>query len=81
MRFSREMFGGMLPKLKGLLRAYFENGGAQCMITVLSRGELEAALEEPEKYQSLVVRVGGFSARFIDLQKSVQRELISRTLY
>lgn len=81
MRFSREMFGSMLPKLKGLLRAYFENGGAQCMITVLSRGELEAALEEPEKYQSLVVRVGGFSARFIDLQKSVQRELISRTLY
>lgn len=81
MRFSREMFGSMLPKLKGLLRAYFENGGAQCMITVLSRGELEAALEEPEKYQSLIVRVGGFSARFIDLQKSVQRELISRTLY
>ncbi len=81
MRFSREMFGSMLPKLKGLLRAYFENGGAQTMITVLSRGDLEAALVEPEKYQSLVVRVGGFSARFIDLQKSVQRELISRTLY
>ena len=81
MRFSKEMFTTLRPKLEALLRAYFENGGAQTMITVLSRGDLEAAMQEPEKYQNLVVRVGGFSARFVTLNPVVQREIIARTLY
>ena len=81
MRFSREMFGALRPQLKALLRTYFEQGGAQSMITVLSRGDLEAALREPEKYRHLIVRVGGFSARFVDLNPVVQRELLARTLY
>ena len=81
MRFSREMFGDLRPRLKELLRTYFEQGGAQSMITVLSRGDLEAALREPEKYRPLIVRVGGFSARFVDLSPVVQKELLARTLY
>ncbi len=81
MRFSKEMFTTLLPKLKALLRTYFEQGGAQTMITVLSRGDLEAAMKEPEKYQNLIVRVGGFSARFVTLNPVVQQELINRTLY
>ncbi len=81
MRFSREMFTAHRPQLKELLRTYFEQGGAQAMITVLSRGDLEAALAEPEKYRHLIVRVGGFSARFVDLNPVVQKELIARTLY
>lgn len=81
MRFSREMFTTLRPRLKALLRTYFEQGGAQAMITVLSRGDLEAALAEPEKYRHLIVRVGGFSARFVDLNPVVQKELLARTLY
>ena len=81
MRFSREMFGALRLQLKALLRTYFEQGGAQSMITVLSRGDLEAALREPEKYRHLIVRVGGFSARFVDLSPVVQKELLARTLY
>jgi pyruvate-formate lyase len=81
MRFSREMFTTLRPKLEGLLKTYFEQGGAQTMITVLSRGDLEAALEHPENYPNLVVRVGGFSARFVTLNPVVQKELIARTLY
>lgn len=81
MRFSREMFGALLPKTKGLLRAYFAGGGSQAMVTVVGRGDLESALKRPEDYQNLLVRVGGFSARFIDLDRDVQLELISRTLY
>ena len=81
MRFGREMFQSLLPKTKGLLAAYFANGGTQCMITVLNRGDLERAMEDPEKYQNLIVRVGGFSARFVDLSKDVQLELLSRNLY
>ena len=81
MRFSREMFTRLLPKTKGLLKAYFKNGGAQTMITVLNRGDLEKAMVEPEKYQNLIVRVGGFSARFVELSKDDQKELLSRTTY
>ena len=81
MRFSREMFTALRPQLKALLGTYFRQGGAQSMITVLSRGDLEAALAEPEKYRHLIVRVGGFSARFVDLNPVVQKELLARTLY
>ena len=81
MRFSKEMFTTLRPQLERLLRTYFEQGGAQSMITVLSRGDLEAAMQEPEKYQNLVVRVGGFSARFVTLSPVVQREILARTLY
>ena len=81
LRFSREMFTTLRPQCQALLRTYFEQGGTQAMITVLSRGDLEAALAEPEKYRHLIVRVGGFSARFVELNPVVQRELLARTLY
>ena len=51
------------------------------MITVLGRGDLEAAVKDPDSYRDLIVRVGGFSARFVELLPAVQQELISRTLY
>lgn len=81
MRFSREMFGALLPKTRGLLSAYFAGGGSQAMVTVLGRGDLESAMARPEEYKNLLVRVGGFSAHFVDLDRDVQLELISRTLY
>ena len=59
-----------------MLQAYFDNGGAQAMITVVSRGDLEAAMQEPEKYQHIFVRVGGFSARFVELDRDVQLEIL-----
>jgi pyruvate-formate lyase len=81
MKFSREMFTENLDILKSLLETYFENGGAQAMITVTDRNELERAMQEPDKYSHIFVRVGGFSARFVELSRDVQLEIISRTLY
>ena len=81
MRFSKEMFGRLMPQMNAILRTYFRNGGSQAMITVLGRGELEDAMQHPEAYKNLLVRVGGFSARFVELDKNVQLELLSRTLY
>jgi pyruvate-formate lyase len=81
-KFSKEMFGELLrPKLEALLATYWANGGTQLMLNVLGRDDLENALKEPEKYQNLIVRVGGFSARFIDLPPDVQQEIMSRTLH
>ncbi|MCL4705526.1 hypothetical protein KJ068_10215 [bacterium] len=81
MKFSRELFANGRVKLRALLDTYFAKGGAQAMITVVNREELERALLEPEKYQHLFVRVGGFSARFVELSRDVQMEILSRTLY
>jgi pyruvate-formate lyase len=81
MKFSKQMFREERAKVSALLKAYFGNGGTQAMITVVGRGDMEAALREPEKYRNLIVRVGGFSARFVELENAVQMDLIQRTLY
>lgn len=81
MKFTREWFGEARPKGDALLRAYFENGGTQAMITVVSREDLEGALREPEKWGHLMVRVGGFSIRFVELPHEAQLEVLQRTLH
>ena len=81
MKFSRQMFTTERPKLEALLDAYFKSGGTQAMITVVDRGDLEKAMEEPEKYSNLIVRVGGFSARFVELSWDLQKDILNRTLY
>ena len=51
------------------------------MVTVVDSGVLEDAVEHPEKYPNLIVRVAGFSAVFVDLSPEIQQELLSRVLY
>lgn len=80
MAFSFDLFSRR-ELVKALLMTYFKNGGQQAMINVLRRGALEEAMRHPEKHQNLMVRVGGFSARFVTLSPDVQREIASRTLY
>ncbi|MCU7494441.1 MAG: hypothetical protein HF314_15830 [Ignavibacteria bacterium] len=81
MKFSRDMFTKKRPVVESLLETYFQKGGAQAMITVVNRNDLENAMKEPEKYSHIFVRVGGFSARFVELSRDVQLEILSRTLY
>ena len=64
---------------RALLDTYFERGGAQAMLTVACREDFLAAMERPEEYQHLLVRVGGFSARFVDLDLATRQEILSRT--
>jgi pyruvate-formate lyase len=80
-KFSREMFTERRAITEKILQTYWEKGGAQCMINCLNRNDLENAMIHPEQYGNLIVRVGGFSARFIDLSPHVQLEILSRTMY
>lgn len=80
-RFSRETVTSAREKVWGVLDGYFERGGAQAMITVVGKDDLKGAMERPEEYQDLIVRVGGFSARFVTLEKDVQQELYDRATY
>ena len=81
MKFSRDLFVNNRHALEALLGTYFDKGGAQAMITVVSRGDLEDAMRHPDQYRHIFVRVGGFSARFVDLPHDVQLEILQRTLY
>ncbi len=81
LRLSRETFTSNYEKTEGLIKNYFERGGAHLMITVVGREDLKNAMERPEDYQDLIVRVGGLSARFVQLNKDVQQEIYDRTTY
>ncbi len=81
MTFSKDLFCENREAAEQLLRAYFQNGGQQAMINVLGKNDLYNAMEHPENYGHIMVRVGGFSARFVTLAKDVQREIASRTMY
>lgn len=80
-KFGRSLFNNRPDIIKALFRAYFKRGGSHIMVTVVDRGELEDAMVHPEKYPDLLVRVAGFSAKFVELPRSVQEELLSRVLY
>jgi len=81
MKFSKELFTDKREELKALLQTYMEKGGTQAMITVVSRDDLENAMKDPEHYRHIFVRVGGFSARFVELDYDIQLEILNRTLY
>lgn len=80
MKFSKNMYQSKRMIVEALLDGYFEQGGPQIMVSVVGKGELEDAYHNPEKYPNLVVRVGGFSAKFVNLDKDVQLEILNRTL-
>ena len=46
---------------------------------ILNKETLLAAQKDPEKYRSLIVRIAGYSAYFVDLSPSQQLEIINRT--
>ncbi len=65
--------------MKSLLQEFFRGGGMQLQINVCDSRILREALVQPEKYRSLVVRVGGYSDYFVNLTPKLQQEIIERT--
>jgi len=80
-KVSREFFSKERGKFEALFSAYWAGGGLQANVTIVNKGDLEAALKEPEKFPHLLVRLGGWTARFIDLEPPIQKEILERTLY
>ena len=66
-------------KVCDLIRVYFKMGGQEIQINSVSRDMLKDAMKHPENYQNLVVRVSGFSAYFVNLDRSVQLDILKRT--
>ena len=65
--------------VKWLFTSFFDGGGQYFQGNVTDVEELVKAQENPSAYPNLIVRVGGYSARFVNLNKALQDEIINRT--
>jgi len=68
-----------LDKFASLIEAYFEMGGRHIQFNPMSRETLKDAQKNPKNYPDLMVKVSGYSYRFVDLSKALQDDIIDRT--
>jgi len=80
-KFDGRLFSRNREKIRLLLSSFFARGGQQIQINVCDRQTLLAALDKPEEFHGLIVRVGGYSAYFDSLSRRLQEEIIERCAY
>jgi formate C-acetyltransferase len=75
---ARESHQETVDNIYSYAKTYCELGGMQMQLNVVSSQTLRDAMEHPENYQNLLVRISGYNAYFVTLNRQMQIELIER---
>ena len=80
MKFSRNSFEkDSYATVMAMIKAYMMRGGFEIQVNVVDADMLLEARKNPEQYEDLLVRIGGYSDYFVRLSDKMQQEVILRT--
>ena len=70
-----------IKKVAMLVKYFIERGGHQLQLNAVNADMLKAAQENPDAYRQLIVRIWGWSAYFVELDKEFQDHVLRRQIY
>lgn len=65
-------------QIQSLVKTYFASGGFHLAVNGVDAAVLEKALKSPEEYRHIMVKISGFSAKYVRLSRELQQAILER---